>query len=177
MYTIGTRVLAQWGASWYPGTITQINGDQFFVQFDDGDTSWLKVNQMQPAGGYPVGSRIRRLWTDGVYYSGTVQEVSGRDIFVHFDDGDTAWLAPHEVEPEMPMGGKGMMPPGKGMAPGMGKMGGAMYSPGMRVQAQWTDGNWYGATITQVNGPDSFFVTYDDGYTATLQGHQIQPGK
>jgi hypothetical protein len=174
MYGIGARVLGKWGASWFPGTIDQINGDQFFVRFDDGDTAWVTVTGLQPEAGYPVGARIRRLWTDGQYYLGTVHELSGRDIFVHFDDGDTAWLAPQEVEPEMPLGGKGVTPPGIGMPPSMGKTGGAIYSPGMRVQAQWTDGNWYGATISQVGGPDSFFVTYDDGYTAWLQAHQIQ---
>ena len=178
MYTIGMRVLGKWGASWYPGTIDQTNGDQFFVRFDDGDTTWVTVTGLQPEAGYPIGSRIRRLWTDGQYYSGSVQEISGRDIFVHFDDGDTAWLAPHEVEPEMPMGGKGAMPQGKGMMPpGKGMGGGGMFNVGMRVQAQWTDGNWYGATITQVGGPDNYFVTYDDGYTAWLQAHQIQTGK
>lgn len=133
---------------------------------------------------YTIGSRIRRLWTDGNYYSGSVTQMSGDQIFVQFDDGDTAWLGMHEVEPEVPMGGPGMGMKGQmgapGMAPGMkGPMGapgmGGMYAMGQRVMAQWTDGGWYGATITQVGGPDSFFVTFDDGYTSWLGPHQLQP--
>jgi hypothetical protein len=141
---------------------------------------------------YTIGSRIRRLWTDGNYYHGSVSQVSGDQIFVQFDDGDTAWLGMYEVEPEVPMGAPGMGGPGMNMkgqmgAPGMGGPGmnmkgqmgapgmGGMYAMGQRVMAQWTDGGWYGATITQVGGPDNFFVTFDDGYTTWLSSYQIQP--
>jgi len=37
---------------------------------------------------------------------------------------------------------------------GMAKGGGA-YSPGQRVKAQWSDGNFYGATITNETAPRS----------------------
>ncbi len=156
---------------------------------------------------YAIGSRIQRLWTDGNYYYGSVTQVSVDQVFVQFDDGDTAWLAFHEVEPEGGMGGPGMGGPGMGgpgmggpgmggpgmkggmggpgmggpgmggpgMKGGMGGPGMASWMPGQQVQAQWSDGAWYGATITQVGGPDNFFVTYDDGATGWVQGYQLQP--
>ncbi len=195
MYTIGARVMAQWNdGSWYPGQITQIEGAQYCVQFDDGDVSWVQMHQLQPQGGpmakggmggggmYNVGMRVRNLFSDGNYYYGTVTQVGDGEVYVRFDDGDETWLAAHEIEPEGgPMMGKGPMGPmGKGPMGPMGKgpmgpMGGGMYAPGQRVQAQWTDGGWYGATITTVQGPNAFFVTFDDGYTATLGPHQLQP--
>ncbi|MBI5513470.1 MAG: sporulation protein [Deltaproteobacteria bacterium] len=58
---------------------------------------------------------------------------------------------------------------------GKGAKGGGMYA-GQHVQAQWTDGQYYGATITQENN-GMYCVQWDDGSPAQwVRGDQVMPG-
>ena len=190
MYTIGTRVTAQWtDGNWYPGKIAQVEGKQFCIQFDDGASAWVQAHQIQVqdggamakpgGGGFAFGARIKRQWTDGNWYSGTIDQVSGTDIHVKFDDGDEAWLATHEVELEAPSKG-GMSKPDPGMMkggmakPDPGMMKGGMYSPGQKIEALW-GGSWYGATVVKDAGAGQFFVKYDDGTESTLGANELRP--
>ncbi|MFO0759864.1 MAG: agenet domain-containing protein [Byssovorax sp.] len=50
-----------------------------------------------------------------------------------------------------------------------------MFNIGQHVTAQWTNGNWYGARVLQVNG-NFFEVAWDDGSPNLWIGsHQIRP--
>jgi hypothetical protein len=46
--SVGAKVQAQWrGGSYYPGTITQINGSDYLVQWDDGSApQWTPTTQL-----------------------------------------------------------------------------------------------------------------------------------
>ena len=67
---VGARVSAQWrGGSYYPGTITQVNGDDYLVQWDDGSApQWTPSAQLastspaiQPAAHSLFGSLFALL--------------------------------------------------------------------------------------------------------------------
>jgi hypothetical protein len=42
---VGLRVLARWkmGASYYPGIITEVQGERIHIQYDDGDREWTRA--------------------------------------------------------------------------------------------------------------------------------------
>jgi hypothetical protein len=48
---VGSRILGRWkgGSTEYAGKITQRNGDQVHVQYDDGDQEWTTLAMVRPA--------------------------------------------------------------------------------------------------------------------------------
>jgi hypothetical protein len=52
----GVAVLAQWGAGlFYPGTVSAINGDSYDIQYDDGDRSTVRLDQLRIRDNLGVG--------------------------------------------------------------------------------------------------------------------------
>lgn len=45
---VGSRVKGNWHNEglFYPGTVTQIQGDQYYVEYDDGDTEWTTLDKL-----------------------------------------------------------------------------------------------------------------------------------
>ncbi len=46
---VGSRVYVRWrgGESYYPGRVGMVDGNAFFVQYDDGDEEWSSVSAMR----------------------------------------------------------------------------------------------------------------------------------
>jgi hypothetical protein len=67
---VGSRIQCRWqgGSNYYPGVITQMRGDQIFVQYDDGDSEWNTIGMiMVPSGLAPTAweyfqMSIRYVW-------------------------------------------------------------------------------------------------------------------
>jgi hypothetical protein len=63
---VGLRVMARWkrGAAYYPGTVTQVQGDDIHIQYDDGDKEWSKPAVLaicgEPNGPDAVATKINR---------------------------------------------------------------------------------------------------------------------
>jgi hypothetical protein len=55
MIAVGSRVECRWkgGSAYYAGVIAQMNGDQIFVHYDDGDREWSTIGQMRVPTGLP----------------------------------------------------------------------------------------------------------------------------
>jgi hypothetical protein len=67
MLAAGSKVHCRWqgGTEFYPGTITQLNGEQIFVQYDDGDSEWTVLGMIAvPSGLSPTPWEI--VW--GVFW-------------------------------------------------------------------------------------------------------------
>ncbi|MBI1830584.1 MAG: hypothetical protein HYR84_03930 [Planctomycetes bacterium] len=50
---VGSRVHCRWqaGSEYYPGIITQMNGEQIFIQYDDGDSEWNIIGMIAAPSG------------------------------------------------------------------------------------------------------------------------------
>ncbi len=155
MFTIGSKILAQYSdGQWYEATISQISGQEYFVQYDDGLTAWLPTTQIRPLvikgnDAISVGMRVQAQWNDGGWYAATISQINADKYYVTFDDGFSACLQYHQIQP-------------------------MMLSPGMRVMAQWTDESWYPGTITEIGG-DTYFIQFDDGASSWLASPQVKP--
>lgn len=89
-WRVGDRVLANWSHDeyWYPATIRTIDGERFYIRFDDGDKEWVASDRMMYID-IEVGDRVHCRWKGGpYYYPGRVARQEGENIFVHYDDGD-----------------------------------------------------------------------------------------
>ncbi len=89
-WKVGDRVLADWthDAYWYPATIRNVDGERFYIRFDDGDKEWVTSDRLMQID-IEVGDRVHCRWKEGAYYyPGRVASIDGERIHVHYDDGD-----------------------------------------------------------------------------------------
>ena len=89
-FDVGDRVMADWSGDdyYYPGTIVLIEGNQYFIIYDDYDREWLVSSLLKPDD-IGVGTQVQCSWEGaGVYYPGTIMQRNGNAIFVQYDDGD-----------------------------------------------------------------------------------------
>jgi len=89
----GDRVLAPWGrATLFPGTVGKVAETEIFVYFDDGDRGWSAKELVRPLQMIAVGSRVHCRWKGGKnFYPGTIVQMTGEQIFIRYDDGDSEW--------------------------------------------------------------------------------------
>ncbi|MBL8604326.1 MAG: hypothetical protein JNK72_20545 [Myxococcales bacterium] len=184
MLAVGTRVLGQWhNGSWYPGRIGQVQGyghaQQFFVEFDDGDTAWLTFDRVRVEGGaqpqkgygqpahatsWAAGAAVLGDWTEDSWYEGYIADANsnGTMFFVQFDDGDSKWLPPQKIRPRF-------------NAPSHAPGAAAQLSVGTRVSGEWSNGGWYNGAIARQNINQSMcFVQFDDGDVKWLGPDKIR---
>lgn len=91
----GDRVWAPWNAgTLFVGTVDEVQEKEVHIHFDDGDRGWVLREQVLPLE-IPVGLRVMGRWKMGTaHYPGTVAEVQGDRIHIHYDDGDKEWTKP-----------------------------------------------------------------------------------
>lgn len=94
IWNVGDRVLARWfhDPFWYPATIREVDGERYYVKFDDGDKQWTPaefLTQIDIEEGDPVFGR----WQAGPeYLPGRVEQIGPEErIFVKYVDGDEEW--------------------------------------------------------------------------------------
>jgi hypothetical protein len=102
---VGAAVKAPWGRTktMYPGKVAEIYGKLGFVKFDDGDSGWALLSDLQPAGtpgpdptgdscAFKVDAKVSAPWGSArTMYPGKVTEAYGKLASVTFDDGDHGW--------------------------------------------------------------------------------------
>jgi predicted Zn finger-like uncharacterized protein len=65
---VGLRVMGRWkmGSQFYPGTVTEVQGDRVHVQYDDGDREWTRPAALalscEPFGPDARPTRVARRW-------------------------------------------------------------------------------------------------------------------
>ncbi len=99
-----------------------------------------------PAMAQQVGDWVLGQWRDDPqWYPGVVIARDGGDVTIRYDDGSTEIRSVDQVRPYD-------------------------WRAGTRVTCLWTDGRWYGATLTRTY-PDgrTLDVRYDDGETQRTQ--------
>jgi hypothetical protein len=148
---IGTRVLGLWTDNrMYPGWVSGTTDGMFDIQFDDGDTRALAVDDLrllpvQTGAGRTakVGDKVWAQWRPNAWFPGKVNKATKVGLFIDFDDGDKADVPICLVAVNR--------------APGKGTV-----KVGTRVLGMWTDNHFYPGTITKI-GDDGYNVQFDDG--------------
>jgi hypothetical protein len=157
----GHQVLSRrrMGLNFYPGKILEVRGDDVCVRFEDGhEDEWTRIGalripcQASGPGATPTrvashltfsnnlreGDRVWAPWQSAALYAGTVDRIEGKEVHIHFDDGDRGWVQSEQLVPlEIPVG--------------------------LRVLGRWRmGGQFYPGTVTEVRG-DRIHIQYDDG--------------
>jgi hypothetical protein len=94
----GQIVAAKWGgSSWYLAMITNVNGTSYDVVYADGDAKQaLPESELKPIPEDPqikVGDKVLAVWSNAVFYPGTVTSAANLSYEVKWDDGTgTKWV-------------------------------------------------------------------------------------
>jgi len=100
----GTQVLAQSNqdGGWYPGRVfsgPDQNGRQQ-VRLDGGGVEYCTREQLNGPAGPDLmkqGKRVMGIGNDGLWYPGTVTQVTQGQVCIRFDDNEEAWVMTYEV--------------------------------------------------------------------------------
>lgn len=102
-FQTGDRVKVRWlkGSTWYTGTIQSFKNNSYFIKYDDGDEEWTTAEFIEPlfkpgnanaSQNFNIGDRVQVRWRGGAaWYNGRIDEISGNQYFIKFDDGDEEW--------------------------------------------------------------------------------------
>jgi hypothetical protein len=157
----GQKVLSRrkMGPHFFPGEILEVRGDQVRIGFQDGQgDEWTKIAalripcQARGQGAAPTkvashtafleklqpGDRVWAPWNNSTLFAGTVDQMRGKEVHVHFDDGDSGWVLLEQIVP-------------------------LQIVPGLRVLGRWKMGaHYFPGTVTKVEG-QRVHIKYDDG--------------
>ncbi|GAB4192070.1 MAG: hypothetical protein OHK0022_06070 [Roseiflexaceae bacterium] len=104
-WKLDDRVLCKWSKDrcWYPATIRDMYSAGVLVGFDDGDSEWTTSRLLFDLD-VPTGLRVQCRWQGGpAFYTGTITQKEGAEIYVEYDDGDKEWsnLTLIRIHPEI----------------------------------------------------------------------------
>jgi hypothetical protein len=158
---VGQKVFSRrrMGPQFFPGEILEVRGDEVLVGFaDDQHEEWVGIAALripcQPTGpaATPVkvashmafaqhlqpGDRVWAPWSSTTLFVGTVDRIEGKEVHIHFDDGDRGWVQLEQVVPlQIPVG--------------------------LRIMGRWRmRSQYYPGMVTDVQG-DRIHIQYDDG--------------
>ena len=93
-YSVNDRVFAysEDDEYYYPATITQIDGDDIYVRYDDGEEEWTNSDYLSDLA-VEVGEEVEAMWSeDEEYYPAEVLAVRGEQVQIAWDeDGSEEW--------------------------------------------------------------------------------------
>lgn len=90
-YAIKNRVFAysEDDEYYYPATITQIESDDIYIRYDDGEEEWTTSDYLSPLE-VAVGDEVESLWSeDEEYYMAEVLEVKGEQVRIQWEDDES----------------------------------------------------------------------------------------
>lgn len=175
-YFVGQHVEGRFSdGEWYPAMVTKANDDGTFkITWDDGtgDDDGRRPEELRPwqTGAIPLvpqaftaGEYVQARFKDGKWYGATVLQAHSDGTFeVRWNDG----TGDDTKRPEDLRGGSGAGAPSDGK-----------YMVGQHVEGKFSDGDWYGAMVTQANPNGTFRLGWDDGGdTDGLRPDELRPG-
>lgn len=90
-YSINNRVFAysEDDEYYYPATITQIENDDIYIRYDDGDEEWTNSDYLADLK-VEVGDEVESMWSeDEEYYTAEVMEVKGEQVRIVWEDDES----------------------------------------------------------------------------------------
>ena len=157
----GQKVLCRrnMGPHFFPAEILEVRGEEVYVGFADGQgEAWTRIAALripcQPLGrgaapakvashlafyeNLQPGERVWAPWKSGTLLIGTVDQIDGKDVHIHFDSGNCGWV---QVEQLVPL----------------------TIPVGLRIMGRWKMGMFlFPGVVTEVLG-DRIHINYDDG--------------
>jgi hypothetical protein len=160
-WQIGDRVLARWGGDlfWYPGTVLQLQDDNFRVLFDDQDQAIVSARDLVPLTVHE-GDRVlcRPKFEPALrYFPAVVTRVNGEIIDVTFDD----------IELEERNTNVGRIRVRRSLG------GLVIWEEGDRALVSGRDGFWYPAILLAIDG-DRIFVSFFDSRHAWALPEEVK---
>lgn len=152
-YQLGDAVECNWknGGRYYAGRVAGKEGAKLFIHYNDGDKEHTSENNCRPGaaamtGSLEKGSAVECLWKNGrTWYPGVIAEKTGKNVFIHYNDGDKEHTSVNKCR-------------ARG---GMATSGGL--ERGSAVSCNWKGGGtWYPGVIADKTG-DAVFIHYNDG--------------
>lgn len=168
---VGDRVLAPWEPQFlYAGTLREVRNDEAHVAFDDGDSGWVPLAELQELHVTVDQFVLCRKEMGQLFYPATIEDVSGETVHVRFEDGDVEWTTVAAVRVIRESDGPGASPTrftsGRAFLGRLGR--------GSRVLAPWENFFLYPATVLQVRD-DEVHVQFDDGDAGWVNVGQVHP--
>ncbi|WP_258542680.1 Tudor-knot domain-containing protein [Parvicella tangerina] len=147
---VGDKVEVNWlgKGTYYSGQIDQIEGEKYFIRYDDGDEEWTTSEFINviPESAFNVGDRVEANWNnEGTYLPAIVKSVKGENFYLKYDDGNLEWTTADKIKAKE--GSKCLDKTTK-------------YKKGEKVDLLYND-KWYDATILEAKGDGEYKVHYD----------------
>ncbi|MSQ94746.1 MAG: hypothetical protein EXR98_09345 [Gemmataceae bacterium] len=177
----GERVLAKKPDSYfYPGVVREISESGCMVVFDDGEYCWVHCAHVL-AQDIKIGSRVFcKNKATPVFAPGTVNQLKGESVRVHYDHGDEEWTSISMLRVQRPIAPvsqealAGANVPVKQSIDLGEPVKDSNWKVGDRVLARWLDFYWYPASILAM-GERGIHVFFDDGDQMVVQDISIAP--
>ncbi len=161
----GTVVCAQWqDGGWYLATITGSEGNNYNVDYADGDKGQVTREQIKLIPENPsvkVGDRVSGVWAVARFYDGSVDAVQDDGIIVRWDDGsDPSFVAYGQF---IKLEGSSQAAPVQPQStPSTTEVSDGDVPAGTVACIEWQGGSWYLGTVTG-KVDDKYNVDYADG--------------
>jgi hypothetical protein len=170
----GDRVLAPWEPMFlYVGTIKSIEGIRALIEFDDGDSGWVYVEDIRKVS-VELGQRVlSRRKMGALFYPGEVAQLHGDDeVLVRFEEGDEEWtrIAALRIVREDNDDNRGAEP----VRVESNRVFLNSLRRGNRVWAPWLAEVLYVGTIEELRGEEAH-IHFDDGDHGWVQIQQLLP--
>jgi hypothetical protein len=153
---VGTRVLAFFtDDKFYPGTVMKMGEDNYDIQYDNGDTHTVTLDDLRLIAVKPTaettakkGDEVWAQWQPNQWYKGKAASTCAVGLHVVFDDGDEADLPVPLIAIDR--------------APKKDQV-----KVGTRVLARWKAKRFFPGTVTKISN-NAYSVGFDDSTTHTV---------
>jgi hypothetical protein len=163
MLNVGERIFGRKGQEdcWYTGTIRHVDGERFYVIFDDGDDALLESKRLKSLDLHIGDQVFARLPMEMDFKPARIIAWDDDKIRVQWANGAEDWtsygmirLQPHaEVVPVLQE---------------------QSWTAGARVFACWHDLFWYPGVVLANNG-EQYRVVMDNGNQVLVNGERMRP--
>ncbi len=172
MWNTGDRVLAHRppGNFWYPAVIRHIDGQRFFVIFDDGEDGFVQAKQMMKLD-LEIGDQVfARKPPSKEYRPARIIDKMADQVQVRFRNGSHVWTGTGtlRIQPETLKKIESEEAEEAGEAEESHS-----WKVGQRVWACWFDLFWYPGIVLQIEA-DQVKVLFDHGSAGTMAPNMVR---
>jgi hypothetical protein len=164
MLKVGERVFGRRGQEdhWYTGTIRHVDGERFYVIFDDGDDALLESKRLKALDLHVGDEVFARLPMELEFKPCRIVAWDDDKVRVQWADGGEDWTSYGMIRLE----------PQAEVKPQLAKR---TWAEGERVFACWHDLFWYPAVVLTVNDEGQYHIVLDNGNQALVSGDRMRP--
>jgi hypothetical protein len=163
MLKVGERVFGRKGQEdhWYTGTIRHVDGERFYVIFDDGDDALLESRRLKSLDLHIGDQVFARLPMELEFKPARLVAWDDDKVRVQWGDGGEDWTSYGMIRLQPQVEFKPLVH-------------GRQWAEGDRVFACWHDLFWYPGEVLARNG-DQYHVVLDNGNQALVSGDRMRP--